>query len=44
MTDTTTLINMVLGSAEIDMQVADINGDGKVDVSDVTTLVSLIIG
>ena len=43
-TDTTTLINMVLGSAEIDMQVADINGDGKVDVSDVTTLVSLIIG
>ena len=43
-TDTTTLINMVLGSAEIDMKVADINGDGKVDVSDVTTLVSLIIG
>ena len=43
-TDTTTLINMVLGSAEIDTKVADINGDGKVDVSDVTTLVSLIIG
>ncbi|MBO4590767.1 MAG: BspA family leucine-rich repeat surface protein [Bacteroidaceae bacterium] len=41
-TDVTTLVSMILGSAEQTAE-ADVNSDGNVDVSDVTALVSIIL-
>lgn len=41
--DVTSLINMVLGTLDVDMEVADINGDGAVDVTDVTALINMIL-
>ena len=41
--DVTTLINMVLGTLDVDMEVADINADGAVDVTDVTALINMIL-
>jgi hypothetical protein len=35
---------MILGVVAKDEQVADINGDGKVNVSDVTALINIILG
>ncbi|MBO6190029.1 MAG: hypothetical protein J6N92_04370 [Alloprevotella sp.] len=41
--DVTTLVNMILGKAEMS-SAADLNGDGSVNVGDVTTLVNMILG
>ncbi len=43
-TDTTVLINDILGTAEHEADKCDVNGDGDIDVSDVTTLISIILG
>lgn len=41
--DVTALVNMILGLAASDLDVADMNGDGLIDSGDVTVLVNLII-
>ena len=42
-TDVTTLMNMIANSETANLELADINADGKVDVSDVTALVNIIL-
>ena len=37
-------INMILGLTETNMETADVNGDGRVNVSDVPALINLILG
>ena len=37
------MVNMILGSAEVDLSTADINGDGIVNVLDVTLLLNFIL-
>ena len=46
MTDVTLLVSVVLGeeNGNVDMDNADVNGDGILSVSDVTTLVNIILG
>jgi hypothetical protein len=39
----TELINMILGQRDVDAAVADLDGNGQVNVTDVTALVSLIV-
>ena len=39
----TTLVNMILNGETDNLEFADINADGKVDVSDVTALVNIIL-
>ena len=41
--DVIIMVNMILGSAEIDLSTADINGDGIVNVLDVTLLLNFIL-
>ena len=41
--DVIIMVNMILGSAEIDLITADINGDGIVNVLDVTLLLNFIL-
>ena len=41
--DVIIMVNMILGSAEIDLNTADINGDGIVNVLDVTLLLNFIL-
>ncbi|MDD6831884.1 MAG: hypothetical protein PUE80_01820 [bacterium] len=43
MTYVTTLVNMILNGETANLELADINADGKVDVSDVTVLVNIIL-
>ena len=40
--DVTTLVNMIHNGETANLELADINGDGKVNVSDVTALVNII--
>ena len=40
--DVTTLVNMILGKAEMPPK-ADLNGDGQVNVGDATTLINVIL-
>ena len=42
-TDVTTLVNMILNGETANPEFADINADGKVDVSDVSDLVNIIL-
>ena len=42
-TDVTTLVNMILNGNTANLVLADINADGKVNVSDVTVLVYIIL-
>ncbi|UKI43640.1 MAG: dockerin type I domain-containing protein [Porphyromonadaceae bacterium] len=42
MSDVTALINKILGSSTYTDAVCDINGDGEINVSDVTALINLI--
>lgn len=42
-TDVTTLINMILGTLDMDTEMADIDGDGTVDVTDVTALINKVL-
>lgn len=42
-TDVTTLINMILGTLDVDYDVADIDGNGTVDVTDVTALINMVL-
>ena len=42
-TDVTTLMNMIANGATANLEFADINADGKVNVSDVTALVNIIL-
>ena len=42
-TDVTTLMNMILNGATANLEFADISADGKVDVSDVSALVNIIL-
>ena len=39
----TTLVNMILNVETANLELADINADGKVNVSDVTALVNIIL-
>ena len=43
MSDATALVNKVLGEADYSNLKCDINGDGTVNVSDVTALISNIL-
>ena len=43
MSDVTALINKILGSSTYSDAVCDINGDGEINVSDVTALINLIL-
>ena len=43
MTDVTTLVNMINNGEIANLELADINADGKVNVSDVTALVNIIL-
>jgi len=38
------LINMILGLTTMDNDRADVNGDGRVNVSDVSALINIILG
>ena len=42
-TDVTTLVNMIAHRETANLELADINADGKVNVSDVTALVNIIL-
>ena len=42
-TDVTTLVNMILNGETANLELADISADGKVDVSDVTDLVNILL-
>ena len=42
-TDVTTLVNMIHNGEIANLELADINADGKVNVSDVTALVNIIL-
>ena len=42
-TDVTTLVNMIANGKTANLELADINADGKVNVSDVTALVNIIL-
>ena len=42
MSDVTTLINAILSTSTYDEKMCDLNGDGNVDASDVTILITLI--
>ena len=42
-TDVTTLVNMIYNGETDNLEFADINADGKVNVSDVTALVNIIL-
>ena len=42
-TDETTLMNMIANGETVNLELADINADGKVNVSDVTALVNIIL-
>ena len=42
-TDVTTLVNMILNGETANLELADINADGKVNVSDVSALVNIIL-
>ena len=44
MTDVTTLINMILGNTAPAAAAADLNADGRVNVTDVTALIAIILG
>jgi len=39
----TLLINYVLNSTPVDNAIADLNGDNRIDVADVTTLIQLVL-
>ena len=39
----TTLVNMILNGETANLELVDINADGKVNVSDVTALVYIIL-
>ena len=41
--DVTTLVNMIANGETANLKLADINADGKIDVSDVTALVNIIL-
>ncbi len=43
-TDATSLVNKILGTATYSDAVCDMNGDGVINVTDVTALVNLILG
>ena len=43
MTDVTTLVNMIFNGETANLELADINGDGKVNVSDVTALINILL-
>ena len=40
-TDVTTLVNMIHNGETANLELADINADGKVDVADVSALVNI---
>ena len=42
-TDETTLMNMIANGETANLELADINADAKVNVSDVTALVNIIL-
>ena len=42
-TDVTTFENIILNGETANLELADINADGKVDVSDVTALINFIL-
>ena len=42
--DISSLINMILGTTEMNEIDADLNGDGRVNVSDVSALINIILG
>ena len=37
-------VNMILGLTTMNESAADVNGDGRVNVSDVTALINIILG
>ena len=41
--DVTTLVNMIFNGETANLELADINADGKVNVSDVSALVIIIL-
>lgn len=41
--DIMALINMILGTSELNLPLADLNGDGNVDVSDVGLLIGIVL-
>ena len=43
MSDVTALVNQIIGSGNYSADACDVNGDGVVNVSDVTALVNFII-
>ena len=43
MSDVTALINKILGTSDYTDEVCDINGDGEINVSDVTQLINQIL-
>ena len=42
-TDVTTLVNMIHNGETANLELADISADGKVDVSDVSALINIIL-
>lgn len=42
--DVSELINMILGTTEMNEIDADLNSDGKVNVSDISALINIILG
>ena len=42
--DVSALINMILGTTEMNEIAADVNGSGKVNVSDISALINIILG
>ncbi len=42
--DVSELINMILGTTEMNEIAADVNGSGKVNVSDISALINIILG
>ena len=42
-TDVTALINHILGTATYPIELCDLNADGIVDVTDVTTIITTIL-
>ena len=43
MTYVTTLVNIILNGETANLELADINADGKVNVSDVTALINILL-
>ena len=43
MTDVTTLVNLIHNGETANLELADMSADGKVNVSDVTALVNILL-